>query len=301
MGTTFTIKYSKSILSVDQLKSDINHILNSINKEMSTYDKKSEISTFNNIKANIPYKISPDFYYVLEKSYYYYDISDGLFDITIDKLSSLWGFDEENFIYPSKDKIENTLNIIGFDKIQLSDDNMILKMNDDIRANLNAIAKGYAVDKLSNYLDINSIENYMIEIGGEVKVKGRNPDGEKWIIGLSDFTLNTGSIIKSISIENNSMATSGDYRNFIVYNNKTYSHIINPKTGYPAKNKVVSATVISKNCIDADALATLLNVMPINQSIDFINTLDSVECLIVERDKDKFNYYYSNNMNQYIN
>ena len=97
------------------------------------------------------------------------------------------------------------------------------------------------------------------------------------------------------------MATSGDYRNFIIHDNKVYSHIINPKTGYPAKNKVASATVISKNCIDADALATLLNVMPIEQSINLINTLDSVECLIVERYQDKFKYYYSNNMKQYIN
>ena len=179
MGTTFTIKYFKSILSVDQLEIDINYILNVINKEMSTYDKKSEISIFNNINANIPYKISPDFYYVLEKSYYYYDISDGLFDITIDKLSSLWGFNEEDFIYPSADKIKNVLNLIGFDKIHLLNDNTILKMNNDVKINLNAIAKGYALDKLSNYLDINSIENYMIEIGGEVKTKGKNADGEK--------------------------------------------------------------------------------------------------------------------------
>ena len=120
-------------------------------------------------------------------------------------------------------------------------------------------------------------------------------------IGLSSFELEVGSIINSISISSGSLATSGDYRNFIVHNNKSYSHVINPRTGYPTENNVISATVIADYCIDADALATLLNVMDVNSSLELINKLDSVECFIVQRDGNEFNYYYSENMKKYIN
>ena len=104
-----------------------------------------------------------------------------------------------------------------------------------------------------------------------------------------------------IYLNEGSMATSGDYRNFIIHDSVSYSHVINPKTGYPTTNNVVSATVISKNCIDADALATLLNVMDVNSSLELINRLDSVECFIIQRDGNEFNYYYSENMKKYIN
>ena len=301
MGTIYAIKYSETPLLTNQLHQDITLIFNNINKEMSTYDTTSEISIFNNMPANLLYQISPDFYYVLEKSNYYYNLSNGLFDITIEELSSIWGFNNESFARPKDDEIKKTLEIIGFDKIQLLGNNSISKINNKVKISLNAIAKSYALDKISNYFDANNIKDYMIEIGGEVRTKGRNSDGQKWIIGLSSFELNIGNIIESISIEDGSIATSGDYRNFIIYNDIAYSHIINPLTGYPTTNSVVSSTVIADNCIDADALATLLNVMDIEKSIELINGLDQVECLIIERDGKGFNYYYSENMEKYIN
>ena len=301
MGTTYMIKYSRSLLSTGQIQKDINDILDIINNQMSTYQADSEISIFNRMNAYLPFEISSNFYYVLEKSNYYYNLSEGIFDVTINQLSSLWGFDKKKPFKPSDNQIKNPLELIGFNKIQLLKNNTILKTDNQIQLTLNAIAKGYALDEISNYLDNNNIENYMIEIGGEVKVKGNSVNGKKWIIGLSGFNNDIDSIVKSISITDAAVATSGDYRNFIIYDDLLYSHIINPSTGYPADNKVVSATVIANYCIDADALATILSIMSIEKSLELINSLNNTECLIVERDEESFNYYYSKNMKKYIN
>ena len=301
MGTTYMIKYSRSLLSTGQIQKDINDILDIINNQMSTYQADSEISIFNRMNAYLPFEISSNFYYVLEKSNYYYNLSEGIFDVTINQLSSLWGFDKKKPFKPSDNQIKNPLELIGFNKIQLLQNNTILKTDNQIQLTLNAIAKGYALDEISNYLDNNNIENYMIEIGGEVKVKGNSVNGKKWIIGLSGFNNDIDSIVKSISITDAAVATSGDYRNFIIYDDLLYSHIINPSTGYPADNKVVSATVIANYCIDADALATILSIMSIEKSLELINSLNNTECLIVERDEESFNYYYSKNMKKYIN
>ena len=170
-----------------------------------------------------------------------------------------------------------------------------------IQISLNAIAKGYAIDRIANYFESNNMNNYMVEIGGELKVKGSNPSGEKWKIGLSSFELDVGNIFEHVFVGDGALATSGDYRNFLIHDGISYSHVINPVTGYPTKNSVVSATVITGDCIDADALATILNIMEPKASIELINQLDNAECMIVERIANGFNYYYSDNMRKYFN
>ena len=301
MGTTYSIKFSNSDIPIYKVQKDISDIFDLINSQMSTYKSDSEISIFNDMSLKVSKKISSDFYYVLEKSEFYYQLSEGLFDITIEPLSKVWGFKDENFTLPTAKDIDSILNTIGFDKIKLRGDNTIVKRNDDVRISLNAIAKGYAVDKVSEYFEINNFKNYMIEIGGEIRTKGKNASGEKWKIGLSSFELEVGGIIEYIAVKDASLATSGDYRNFIIYNDISYSHVINPKTGYPTTNNVVSATIIAKHCIDADALATIANVMSVDKTINLINKLDEVECLIVEKSKEGMMYYYSKNMKDYIN
>ena len=301
MGTSYSIKFSKSDIPIYKVQKDINDIFDIINSQMSTYKSNSEISAFNNMPSNVSKKISPDFYYVLGKSEFYYQLSEGLFDITIEPLSKVWGFKNENFILPNTKDIDSVLNITGFDKVKLLGNNTIIKGSDNVKISLNAIAKGYAVDKISDYFEDNNFENYMIEIGGEIRTKGKNASGGKWKIGLSSFDLEFGDIIEYITVNDASLATSGDYRNFITYNDISYSHVINPKTGYPTTNNVVSATIIATDCIDADALATVANVASADKTIDLIDKLDRVECLIIERGKDGMKYYYSKNMKDYIN
>ena len=301
MGTTYSIKYSNSSLSLSQIQTEIDNILDLINKQMSTYISDSEISIFNKASKDVKHAVSSDFYYVVDKSKYYYDLSNGLFDITVEPLSELWGFYDKEFKLPKKESIDSIKDQIGFDKIKLSDHNTMIKSNNQIEISLNAIAKGYAVDKIANYFDNNNVKNYMVEIGGEVKTKGFNSSGQKWKIGLSSFELDVGNVFEYISINDGALATSGDYRNFFVYEDISYSHVINPITGYPTKNNVVSATVIADNCIDADALATILNIMEPEESIRLINDLSNVECMIVGRVEEGFDYYYSNKKKKYVN
>ena len=301
MGTTYSIKYSSSLIPLYQIQKEINNILNSINDQMSTYINDSEISIFNKMSKDMEYIVSSDFYYVLDKSKYYYDLSNGLFDITVEPLSELWGFYDKEFTLPSKKSIDSTKAYLGFDKIKLLDGNEIVKSNNQVKISLNAIAKGYAVDKITNYFDSNNIKNYMVEIGGEVKAKGSNSLEQKWKIGLSSFELEVGNVFEYVLINDGALATSGDYRNFFVYDGVSYSHVINPITGYPTESNVVSATVLASNCIDADALATILNVMEPAESITLINQLSNVECVIVERVEDGFHYYYSDDIKKYFN
>ena len=301
MGTTYSIKFSRSDIPIYKIQKDISDIFDLINSQMSTYKSDSEISIFNDMSSDLSKKISSDFYYVLEKSDFYYQLSEGLFDITIEPLSKVWGFKDKNFTLPTDKDIDSILNTIGFDKIKLLDDNVVAKSNDNVRISLNAIAKGYAVDKVSDYFETNNFKNYMIEIGGEVRTKGKNALGEKWKIGLSSFELEMGGVVAYIATNDISLATSGDYRNFIIHDNTSYSHVINPKTGYPTTNNVVSATIIATHCIDADALATIANIMSADKTINLINKLDGVECLVVERIQEGMKYYYSKNMKDYIN
>jgi len=301
MGTTYSIKYSTSSLSSYQIQKEIDDILNLVNSQMSTYINNSEISIFNKMSKDMEYAISPDFYYVLDKSKYYYDLSKGLFDITVEPLSGLWGFYNKEFALPSKESIDSTKAHIGFNKIKLLDNNKIVKGDNRVGISLNAIAKGYAVDKITNYFDDNNIENYMVEIGGEVRVKGSNPLAQKWKIGLSSFELNVEDVFEYVLINNGALATSGDYRNFFVHEGISYSHVINPITGRPTENNVVSATVIADDCIDADALATILNIMNPEEAIILINQLSNVECIIIKKVEDGFDYYYSDNIEKYIN
>ena len=301
MGTSYSIKFSRSDIPIYKIQKDISNIFDIINLQMSTYKSDSEISTFNNMPSNLLKKISPEFYYVLEKTDFYYQLSGGLFDITIEPLSKVWGFKDENFTLPAAKDIDSVLNTIGFDKIKLLKDSKIAKNNNQVEISLNAIAKGYAVDRVADYFDNSNIKNYMIEIGGEVKVKGSNSLGDKWKIGLSSFELDVENIFEYIFINEGSLATSGDYRNFFIYDDVSYSHVINPITGYPTKNNVVSATIIAKHCIDADALATIANVMNIDKFINLVNNLNEVECLVAERDEERINYYYSKNMKDYLN
>ena len=268
---------------------------------MSTYQNDSEISIFNNMPQDSLISISDEFYYVLEKSKYYYDLSEGEFDITVSNLSDIWGFDKNGFIKPSKDLIQTTLSTIGFDKILLLDDNIISKKNDSVNISLNAIAKGYALDVIAQYFNNSNIVNYMIEIGGEVRVKGYNSKGQKWKIAISSPDNNNKEYLNLIYLDKGSMATSGDYNNFIIHDSLIYSHIISPKTGYPTVNRVASATVIASDCIDADAIATILNIVDVQEGLDMVNGLDEVECFIVERLDEGFKYYYSDNMSKYIN
>ncbi|MAV93019.1 MAG: hypothetical protein CMG01_02500 [Candidatus Marinimicrobia bacterium] len=284
MGTSYSIKINHNKFFKDsKLKNKIEKELNYISSVFSTYDEKSELSLINNSKKN-SFTISDDMMIVLEKSLYFSEISDGMYDPTVFPLVDLWGFGPSlKSDKPKNDSIIKVLNYVSYKNIEISNNKINLKNKNTI-IDLSSIAKGYAVDKVADLLLNEGYDNFMVEIGGEVKCIGKN-HGAEWVIGITN-PLDDFSLIKT-NLSNLSMATSGSYNNYTYYDGIKYSHIINPKTGFPLENNIISATVIAQDCIDADAIATLLMLFPYKKGLDLINTIDNVECYLIIEDEEK--------------
>ena len=295
MGTTYTVKFfplTENKSEVEENYELIEKILKDINRQMSTYIPTSEISMFNKWQSTDLFRISYDFEKVLEKSFKYYYLSKGQYDITVMPLVNLWGFGPDKFESPpSQAEIDSVMVFIGQDLIEFNGET-ISKKDPRVQIDLSSIAKGYAVDKIFNAL--NKYEDLFVEIGGEIRTKSKLKD---WKIGI-----NTPSILnfqndveQIISLNNISIATSGNYRNFYVIDEKFYHHEINPKTGYPTSSNLGSVSIISnKSCLDADALSTMFYTTSIELSSGIIESLDGVESLSIFLNEDeKFTKVYS--------
>jgi FAD:protein FMN transferase len=268
MGTTYSVKvvYKEneefSLLS-DSIQSDIDSLLKQVNQEMSTYIPDSEISLFNKYNKSDWYPISIDFANVLEMAFYISDKSGGAFDITVGPIVNLWGFgpDHKYEYVPSQKEIDEGLKSVGYENLNVVTEPPALKKKiKTIYCDLSAIAKGFGVDKVSEYLESKKLNDYMVEIGGEVRTKGNNIHRKPWQIGVStpddEFNLQ-----KVLSLTNNSIATSGDYRNYFEKDGVRYSHTIDPRTGKPIKHTLASVTVVHGSCMIADGMATAITVM----------------------------------------
>ena len=296
MGTNYSITIDNFNGDKNNFKIEIEKILDSINFSFSTYLENSEISKINNSNAEL-IKISPDFFKVLTKALDYSILSRGTYDITIGPLVELWGFNNTSKqSIPLSHNIKATLNDVGYENIEVSN-NFLLKKNKNINIDLNSIAKGYAVDVISEFIESNDYDNYLVEIGGELRSK-QNNNYNDWIIGIQHPFNNT--LITTVKLNNLSMATSGTYNNYFESNGILYSHIINPKTGYPYEYKTVSATVISKYCIDADAYATLSMTMNPNDILSLVNKDSNTEVYILELINNKIIEYKSNRFDDFI-
>ena len=297
MGTTYLITISDFKESSDKFKNSIDSLLNIMNNHFSTYKNNSEISIINNSNAEL-IKVSDRFNYVLDKALDYCKVSGGNYDITIGPIIDLWGFGIiKNNVIPNSNTIRNTLSSVGFEKISLTN-NYLMKHDKKVKIDLNSIAKGYAVDEIFKFISNYGYSHFIIEIGGEIRTS-KSIKTKDWVIGLQHPE--TNDIIKKINLNNMSIATSGTYNNYFEQNTVMYSHILNPKTGYPFEYKTVSATVIAKDCIDADALATIAMTLNPNKVIELINKQDNIECYIIEINKNnEILEYKSENFDKFI-
>ena len=284
MGTTYSIKiYSKKSVNSIQLKESVEFKLNHLNSIFSTYNDSTELSKINLSKSK-KFKLSNDLNFVLNKALYYSRLSDGLYDPTVFPLVDLWGFGPKRInSKPKENRVNELLNNVSYKLISLDNKELLLS-NSNIHIDLSSIAKGYAVDTISKLLVNKGFSNFMVEIGGEVRCNGRNNQNE-WIIGIIN-PKDKNNLIKT-NVSNLSIATSGNYNNYSIYGGVRYSHIINPKTGWPINNNIISASVIADNCIDADAIATLLMLLPYEEGIELINNMNNVESLLfIDKDSD---------------
>ncbi len=199
------------------------------------------------------------------------ELTDGAFDVTVGPLIQLWGFDREGQPdkIPTQQQIDVAQQQIGFEKLEFRTDPPALrKQSPDLYVNLSAIAKGYGVDVIAEYLESVGVQDYLVEIGGEVRAKGAKPDGIAWVIGIERPDSATfHEPILAIQPQSMGMATSGNYRNFFTRDGKTYSHTIDPQTGRPVESKLVSVTVLAPTCMQADATATAIMVLGAEQGM----------------------------------
>jgi len=303
MGTTYSVVYLQNQYFVEKevLQQQVDSLLNKLNLQMSTYIENSEISQFNSLNEKRTFTPSSEFFEVVSRSQNISNQTRGAFDITIMPLVNLWGFGpgfKKNISVPKKDEIDEILKNSGFKNLIVSH-NSISKKIPSLKIDLNAVAKGFAVDCVSELLEKWKIRNYLVEIGGEIRCLGANSEGNFWTVGIDKpiSEANSQRKIESIlKISNSAVATSGDYRNFFEDNGTIYSHIINPYTGYPVKNRVASATVIAPFCTEADAWATALLVMG-EDGIEKIENLEGYEAILYIRKENKFQKIMTSGIN----
>jgi len=292
MGTTYHIKVvARPGVDGKALKKRIDRRLEQINKSMSTFQPDSEISRFNRLQSvDTEFEISTDFLTVMLAADAVYGLTDGAWDGTVNPLVNLWGFGRSGRIekVPTPRAVSEALENVGFDQIEISAKGFLRKRRAGVTVDLASIAKGYGVDQVAQVIESADMKNYLVEIGGEVYASGLRPDGEKWRIGINQPVKNgaANAVYKALEMENQAMATSGDYRNFEVIQGRAYSHVIDPHTGYPANHGVVSASVVAPNCTLADGLATAMMVMGPGKGISLLNRLEGVEGLIIVQKPD---------------
>jgi len=292
MGTFYQVKVvSGDFQGISGLKEKIEKRLDEINRSMSTYLPESEISRFNGFEqTGAKFKISDDFYQVMQVAEKVYQLSDGAWDGTVNPLVDLWGFGRKGLktVIPAKAEIMRLRASVGFHNIEILSPGALIKKRTQITLDLSSIAKGYGVDVVAGVLRTEGYENFLVEIGGEVFAAGLRKDGGQWRIGINrprqDAALN--AVYKVVNLQDKAFATSGDYRNFFEADGIRYSHVINPNTGYPVANGVVSVSILAGDCVLADALATAMMVMGAEKGLELINRLEDVEGLIVVEKSD---------------
>lgn len=278
-GTTYTIIIIDD--GADVKKNEIDAIFRDFDLALSTYIDESAISRFNASTAGLDFD-DPLAYF--EKCYAYskhvYSLSGGQFDPSVYPLVKAWGFMGGEKEPPDSSEVERIMKFVSFENglhhdFSASGNKVSIKKNSpEFKLDFNAIAQGFSVDVVSEYLESKGLKNYYVEVGGEIVVHGNNAEGERWRIGVDSPVENaeTRELENVIHISDKGLATSGNYRNFYKYKGRSYGHTLNPKTGYPVQHSLLSATVVADNAALADAYATLFMVLGVDESLRFIET-----------------------------
>lgn len=300
-GTTWSARISTNTeIDQERLKKSITSRLQAINDVMSTWQLDSELSLFNSYLNGDWYPISPELGLVIRTAQEVHAASFGTFDPTLGPLIKLWGFSSNHQTekIPDPVAIEVAKSRIGMDAIEISDDNKRIRKSKNLVLDLSAIAKGYAVDQIAHLLINNSIEHFLAEIGGELRIQGTK-DSQPWTIGIETPDANNRSVYISIQAKDIGMATSGDYRNFFENEGQRYSHIIDPRTGYPVKHQLASVTVLAADAMIADAYATAFMVLGETQALEIAKQHNLAVYMLVAKDGG-FQAVYSDSFASYL-
>ena len=261
MGTSYSIKYLTwpGMPPTDEVRDVVAAELARVNAQMSTYDPDSELSRFNAERSTDWFSVSAETVAVLQTAREIHLATDGKFDVTVGPLVDLWGFGppgrrEE---LPSQDAVRDTLTYVGIDKLEIRMEPPALrKRMPDLRVDLSAIAKGHGVDRVAGRLEALQCKDYFVEIGGEVRTLGQRGDGGAWQVGIEKPDEGARSVQIAVPLSGQSLATSGDYRNFYLQSERKIVHLIDPQSGQPTSSDLALVSVVSHDCTHADALAT---------------------------------------------
>ncbi len=285
-GTTYHVRYN----STQNLDKEIEQELFRVDTIFSLFKENSLLSRFN--RGEDKGKGNTLFAEVIKLSLEISNETEGAFDITVAPLVNAWGFGFKNKQPLSNKQVDSLQKLVGYQHLSFNGKELT-KDIPNLQIDCGAIAKGYAVDRIAKLLSDKGCQNYMVEIGGEVVVKGNNDKGEKWKIGINKPTqhaLPTEEDLQTLlSLTNCGIATSGNYRNFYIKDGKKYAHSIDPKTGYPVQHSLLSATVISQSCAKSDALATAFMVMGLDKAKAFVETHKDIQVYFIYADE-KGNY-----------
>lgn len=283
LGTTYMVQYfSKKDLDFDNA---MDSIMNAVNTSMSTYSTKSDISRIN--RGDTTVQVDEHFLKVFKASERIYKESNGFFDPTVGVLVNAYGFGPGKQLKEIDSISLDSLNkLVGFDKLGLRSNNTITKEDPSIYLDFNAIAKGYAIDMIGEYLESHKVRNYLIELGGELLAKGKNVENDsEWIVGIDDPMQEQGhrSLYAKVKLENSAMATSGNYRKYRVdsLTGQRFVHTVNPLTGKAERSNLLSASVLAENCMMADGYATAFMALGLERSKEMLGRIDGVEVYMI--------------------
>jgi len=298
-GTYYAVTYFDT--QERNFQHQVDSILHAFDLSVSMWVPESVISRINRGDS----LVQPDDWFLdnFKRSQEISAKTGGAFDCTVGPLVNAWGFGFKGKIKMDQAKVDSLLQYVGYQKVSLDDQNRIIKP-EGVRFDFNAIAQGYAVDVLGNFLASNGIANYLIDIGGEVLGKGLKPDGQTWLVGienpaadsLSERTINT-----KVKLSDKALATSGSYRKYYEEDGIRFSHTIDPKTGYPVRHSLLSVSVLAKDCATADGYATAFMVMGFEKALEFVESEPELEAFfIVDGGSGTFKTYASKGLEEII-
>ncbi len=295
-GDAFHTRYAVKVITrtpkdgtLEELKKRVEAEIEFVDKEMSRFRKDSTLSRFNDARKTDPFPVSKELGTLFQRARQVSEMSGGAFDITVGPLVRLWGFynnERSLATRPSQAEIEAARALVGYKRLVVDDSQDFVRKTDPLlHVDLSAMAKGFAVDRIAKALDAADTKNYLVEIGGEVRAKGKNKEKRDWRIAIEKPVFDNRELYQVVALPDKSIATSGDYRNYYELGGEMVSHTIDPRTGQPLKHGLASVSVIHDECALADALATAFTVLGPKDGYDLAETR-GIPALFITRKKD---------------
>ncbi len=298
-GTTYHIIYNKDKM----IKKEIDSLLNEIDLSVSNYNKDGLLYKINN---NEDLELDKHFVTVFKKAKEISEVSEGFFDITVGPLVNLYGFGTEEKGQINDKTVDSLVQYVGYNKIKIVD-NKLVKENEHIILDMNGLAQGYSADYVADFFERKGISNYLIEIGGETICKGHNEFGDEWRIGiekpLENTALNDRQIQLIVGFKNKkvALATSGNYRKFFVEDSIKYTHTINPITGHPTRDSLVSVTIMADDCMTADGYATACLASGYKRAVKIVTENENLEAFLIYFDhKGNYQFYFTPGFKEHV-